>query len=257
VPRLVPVLLLVVFPVPGGLCTCCARLVLAPVLVLQRVPSNRVVLVLVLPCTIVSQWWGYSCPPHRRPHLVPVAVTRGRQCPCRSCPSPRRGVPGLDTFLDSWGAVYRLLPSLVLPRATAPGRHLSCGRRHPAALVLRATAPGRQEYSRSCRRRAAAGVRVCARYGWRPSSSFLGLPSRPRERLFGESRRRRDTGRRSFVAAVTGSCVVFLRVRGRWAWCGGLCGLAGTPCFQLTCVSAQSAWSPAVCRTISFRCSLV
>ena len=136
-PRLVPVLLLVFVPVTGGLCTCCARLVLAPVLVLQRVPSNRVVLVLVLPCTIVSQWWGYSCSPHRRPHLVPVAVTCGRRCPCRSYPSPRRGVPGLDAFLGSWGVVHRLLPRLVLPRATAPGRHLSCGRRRPAGSSTR------------------------------------------------------------------------------------------------------------------------
>ena len=51
------VLLLVVAPVTGGLCTCCARFVLAPVLVLKRVPSNRLVLVLVLPSTIGSQWW--------------------------------------------------------------------------------------------------------------------------------------------------------------------------------------------------------
>ena len=75
-PRLVFVLLLVVVPVTGGLCTCCARLVLAPVLVLKRVPSNRLVLVLVLPSTIGSQWWEYSCSPHRRPYFGPVAVTR-------------------------------------------------------------------------------------------------------------------------------------------------------------------------------------
>jgi len=163
VPRLVPVLLLVVVPVTCGLCTCCARLVLEPVLVFQRVYSNRVVLVLVLPCTIVSQWWGYFCSSQRRRHFVPDTVTCERRCPCRYCPSPRRGVPGLGAFLGSWGVVHRLLPSLVLPRATARSRLLSFGRRRPAALVLLETAPGRQWYSRSCRRRPAAGVCVCAR----------------------------------------------------------------------------------------------
>jgi len=57
VPRLVFVLLLIFVPVTGGLRTCCARLVLAPVVVLKRVPSIRLVLVLVFPCTIGSQWW--------------------------------------------------------------------------------------------------------------------------------------------------------------------------------------------------------
>ena len=121
-PRLVPVLLLVVFPVPGGLCTCCARLVLAPVLVLQRVPSNRVVLVLVLPCTIVSQWWGYSCPPHRRPHLVPVAVTRGRQCPCRSCPV--RGA-GFLVWTLSW--ILGVRCTVYCPASCSRGRRRAAG----------------------------------------------------------------------------------------------------------------------------------
>jgi len=136
VPRLVFVLLLVVVPVTGGLCTCCARLVLAPVLVLKRVPSNRLVLFLVLPSTIGSQWWEYSCSPHRRPHLRPVAVTRGRRCPCRSCPSPRRWVPGLEVFLGSSGVVHRLLPRLVLPRATAPGGTCLAGDGAEPAVVF-------------------------------------------------------------------------------------------------------------------------
>jgi len=54
------VLQLVVVPVTSGLCTCCARLVLALVLVLERVPSNRLVLFLVLPRTMGSS--GGSTP---------------------------------------------------------------------------------------------------------------------------------------------------------------------------------------------------
>jgi len=110
--------------------------VLAPVLVLKRVTSNRLVLVLVLPSTIGSQCWEYSCSPHRRPHLGPVAVTRGRRCPCRECPSRRRWVPGLDVFLGSSGVVHRLLPRNVLPRVTAPGGTCLAGDGARPAVVL-------------------------------------------------------------------------------------------------------------------------
>ena len=98
-------------------------------------------------------------------------MTCGRRCPCRSFPSRRGWVACLDVFLRSSGVVHRLLPRVVLPRATAPGGTCLAGDGAGPAVALAFLSLGGCSWrSYVCSPRLAALV-----FGSRPSFKAKGV----------------------------------------------------------------------------------